>query len=488
MSRKAAAAGLLLIVTLLFYANCFSGVFVYDDFINIVNNPAVRTWDCAVSGTSRPLVNLTFWLHFKTGLLHAAHFHAVNLALHLANALLVYLIISHLLAGRVCMRGCSAESAALVTALIWAVHPVNTESVTYIVQRAEVLSAFFVLSGLYTGCLFLDGKSGRAAYVLVPLLFLLAYFSKPTSVFAPLLLVLTGRFTRTPAGPLVRRSAKILYLLSFLTLLVPVLYLSGTNESQTSAGFGMDYLPLWRYIWAQPGIILLYLWKMIWPWTLLLEYGLDCEVGLAEGGAALAAMLALAGSLWLIVKRSFAGRLGYLWFFTCMLPVLTVPIADLFAEHRLYMAGIGFTLLLVSLAAEGSSRLLPLRISGIASASLAVAAVILLGCRTWKRNADYSDPLILWTQVAQRAPSSLRGYLGAGAVYVERGDLQSGERMFRTGIEVYRTYEGEFMKKSFLTDYAYLCRNLGLVIAARGNTEEGAQLQKEASSLLKDFR
>lgn len=137
------------------YGNSFGGPFIFDDHLHITNNPRIRNlwppWEI-IAGTPRPVVYLSLALnHFISGL-HAWSYHAVNLAVHVAAAWLLFGIVHRTLQGAPLRDrfGPSSHLFALATALLWVAHPLQTESVTYIIQRAESLMGLFFLLALYS--------------------------------------------------------------------------------------------------------------------------------------------------------------------------------------------------------------------------------------------------------------------------------------------------------------------------------------------------
>jgi hypothetical protein len=477
------AAAILLAAVAITYANSMHGVFVYDDFINIVNNPSIKSWQGAVDGTSRPLTNLTFWLHFRLGLTHPVYFHVVNVFLHALNTLLLWGIVlritRHIDAGR-------RLFLSTASAVIWAVHPVQAESVTYIVQRAEVLSAAFMLSGILLG---LHCTRERRKRWIVPLFvaFVFASLSKPTAVAAPFLLLAADAAIARGFRESWRQ-AWLVHAVSFASLLVPAMLLWQANESTTSAGFSMPIVTFGQYLLFQPRAIAVYIAKLVWPSTLLIDYGYDLDPWTVSLGfaALIVAGTALAVR---ISRRGGVSRLGVAWFYIALAPVMLVPLADLFAEHRLYLASAGFAVVLVSALLEGCRRATR---DDWRAAVLFLAAVstlaAMLALRAVSRNADYRDELVLWGQVAEQRPGNIRGHLGVGSSLAGRGDFRQAERSFRMAILVYKGLESRFLKESFRTDYAYACRNLAVLLAANGAQEESSAFMTEAMNNASEFR
>src|SRR3989338_2627471 len=145
---------LIVVAGLAAYHNSFSGVFTLDDASGIIHNVRIRhLWPPSyLTHTTRPLADLTFALNYALGGLNPISYHLVNLAIHLAAALVLYgLIRRTCLTERLRARwGTTASTLAVAVALLWVVHPLTTQAVTYIVQRAEALMALGYLGTLYS--------------------------------------------------------------------------------------------------------------------------------------------------------------------------------------------------------------------------------------------------------------------------------------------------------------------------------------------------
>ena len=155
-------AVILVLACILAYANSLSGPFIFDDRLAIVENPQIREWwklgtvlspERELPTAGRPLVNLSFALNYAVGGLRVTGYHIVNLALHLLSALLLFGIVRRTLElPQVKKRsGDMAPNLGLAVALLWTLHPLNTESVNYVTQRTELMMAFFYLLTLYAG-------------------------------------------------------------------------------------------------------------------------------------------------------------------------------------------------------------------------------------------------------------------------------------------------------------------------------------------------
>ncbi len=462
------------------YANSFAGSFLFDDERAIVDAPATRQlWPFpgAPLPGPRSLVMWTLALNYAVGGLHVWGYHAFNLLVHLLAGLTLYgLVLGTLSLPSLQARyGCHARWLALAVALIWVVHPLQTESVTYIIQRAEAMVSLFYLLTFF--CLLHAVQDCRLRwgwYAGCVLCCALGMLCKEVMCTAPLLVLLYDRiFLATSWVELLRRRA-LLYLGLAATLIIlapsltnafvlppasrPAVAPTGPEakpatsehfpispESDLSAGFGMASLSWQQYARTQPRVILHYLRLAFWPDSLCLNYGWPVADPVAAivpcvlvGGLVLLALIAL-------FRWQAVGFVGA-WFFLILAPTSTImPIADLAVEHRIYLA-LAAPVLLVVLAGEWALRNAGRRFGSDLSrraglVGLLLAAVVLpLGWRTIERNKDYYHPIRMWSVTAEQRPNNARVHASLGRYLTEHGDLTTAERHCRLALQLRPDY------------------------------------------------
>ena len=260
------------------YFNSFSGVFVLDDHRAIVENDAIhRLWPLApiVSGM-RPVLNFTLALNYALGGLDVWHFHLVNLLIHILAGLTLFGVLRRSLLTEKLKTAYQNQASwlALAIALLWLIHPVQTQSVTYIIQRAESLMGLFSLFALYS--LICSNNSTRAGawHVLSILSFALGMGSKEIAVTAPFTLLLYDRVFLTNSWNEVLRKRWRLYLGLFIILGISVgsLVLKYAASDDPTAGFSVKAITPFEYARTQPGVILHYLRLAFSPYPLVFDY------------------------------------------------------------------------------------------------------------------------------------------------------------------------------------------------------------------------
>ncbi|HVU17534.1 MAG TPA: tetratricopeptide repeat protein [Candidatus Didemnitutus sp.] len=416
-------AGLLVAAVLAIFLNGRGAPFVFDDLPSIVDNPSIRHFSTAFTPpadgstvTGRPLLNLTFAFNYAVGGLNPVGYRLTNIAIHaLATVLLFGIVRRTFLTARLRPRfGADANLLAGVSSLLWAVHPLQTESVTFVVQRAESLAALCILAALYA---FIRGTetSDRARIGWLGLSVVataLGMAVKETVVVTPLLIVLYDRcFCSESFAGAARQRRGYFLCLAASWLVLAALVLLATGRRGTGAGLGLGVTP-WQYLETQAVALARYLRTIFWPSPLVFDYG--SEVVTSWTGAILPGFLVLTllgVTLWALIRRPLIGFIGGTFFLRLAPSSSVIPIiGQTMAEHRLYLplAAVvaGATVALYSVAGRGALL-------------VGIAAATVLGFVTRHRNADYLDPLVLWTKTVAAAPRNYRAHYNLG-VELER--------------------------------------------------------------------
>jgi len=433
------AALLLLTLVGLAYANSLEGTFVYDDIPAILDNGTIRDFfsfqwlaggpaDTSVSG--RPVVNWTLAINYALGGEDPYGYHLFNIGIHTANSLLLYLLVLTLL-GR---RGADPSKGrwlALGGAALWAVHPLGTQAVTYVIQRAESMSAFFLLLFL-TASAWGWEKSGRHWTWVALASCGLGMATKETMVVAPLLLALQdGLFY---GGSWKERWAerRVIYTGSVLCWgLLAFLITTGTQSGETAAG---EHLSPWLYLASQTGVIVHYLKLIFWPASLCFDYAWPVEFNfsrvLLPGTFLVAALAVSVRATW--KRRAWAYPLTA--FFLLLAPTSSIlALPDLAVEHRMYLPSATVLILSIILL-----RAIWLRL-GIPPWTLwppITILIVVLVLATRARNEVYHSPGTLWTDVLSKRPGNARAMHNLGQWEVDQGRTASGLRLLDEAIEV----------------------------------------------------
>jgi tetratricopeptide (TPR) repeat protein len=458
--RRLLAGGLIVLAALAAYGNTFSAPFIFDDFPSIVNNPTIRhlgsAWLPPHDGsgvTGRPLVNFSLAVNYALGGLDMRGYHATNLAIHILAALTLFGIVRRtLLQISECGRGegtpptTLAEAAlplAFTVALLWAVHPLQTESVTCIIQRTESLMGLFYLLTLYC---FIRAVEGRSGFTPAPsginpdlqpkrgnppnsqlpalnfqpstlnsriwslgsiVCCLLGMATKEVMVSAPLMVLL---YDRTFVAGTFREAWKKRwrYFLGLACTWILLGYLVATvgGSRGKAAGFGLGITP-WTYALTQCRAIIHYLKLSVWPHPLILDYGVKIVPHLAEVlPQAIVLVLLVLATIFGVWRHPVLGFVGA-WFFAILAPSSSVVplVTQAVAEHRMYLPLAAVVVWVVL----GLYRLLGRR-AAYAGAGLAV----LLTGLTLQRNEVYRSDIGLWSDTTAKCPDNERAFYNLG--------------------------------------------------------------------------
>jgi tetratricopeptide (TPR) repeat protein len=470
-------AGALAIVVGCFaaYIPAIQGGFVWDDDDYVTANPLLaapdglyRIWFSTDTPSQYfPLVYTTFRVEYQLWGLNPAGYHAVNVAIHSINALLIWLI----------LRRLSIPWAWFASA-VFALHPVNVESVAWITERKNVLMLFFSLLSVLCWVEFVFiSKSGRKAILLYAgsLLFCaLALFSKATACTLPAALLLILWLKRSPVT--VKRWLQIVpYIAMAIGIGLLVMWWEKHHQGMGVVNLGLSgtekTLIAGRALWF-------YLWKLIWPVNLAFSYprwNIDAHSVWQYGWpVASAAVLAFA---WFWRQRLGRGVVTTILFFPAMLfpmlgffPLYTF-VYTFVADHYQYMASIGP----IALVAAGGAMLFG-RSGKNAKFIIASAAGVLLltlGILTWRQCEAYRSADTLWVDTLEKNPDS----------WLAHGELASSlyrQRKFDEALpHLDRLLElAPYVKKIHPRAYsdAYYCK--GLIFTAKGRSEDAAEQYK----------
>ena len=426
-----------MVAGVLTYANALGHPFLFDDSAAIVDNPTIRAlWPSLRGGPAqmptagRPLVNLTFALNYLAGGLAPWGYHAVNLAVHIGCALLLFALLRRVLALPRLATIVSGQETGLAaaTALLFLVHPLTSEVVNYATERTEGLMALALLATLYAGVRAVSARRSAWWHLGSVTACAAGMACKESMVTAPvLMLLLDATFISDGLFVAVRRR-RLYYAGLFATwLLLAVLIIEGPRSN--SAGFSSGVSP-WNYLLNQGPLIVHYLRLVAWPTSLVLDYGEPAPQALAAVWPAAGVVLILLVATVAAWRRApFLAFLGT-WFFLTLAPTSSfVPIAtEVGAERRMYLPLVA----VLTLVVVGIAKVLERRSAGTTGTNIArmsvAAACVVLSLLTMGRNREYATGLQIWQTVVDRHPSGRAHYnLGLELKSVGRRDDAIGE-------------------------------------------------------------
>ncbi len=411
--------GLIIVAGALTFSNSLAGPFIWDDLNSIQQNQTLRRmWPLSAALSppretpvgGRPLVNLSFAVNYAIGGLEVRGYHVGNIVIHVACALILFGLVRRTLLGpRLRDRfGASANAVALVSALLWMVHPLQTEPVDYITQRTESMMGLFWLVTLYFAMRARRSASAPRWLAASVLACALGMACKESMATAPLIVLLyDGTFEFDSFRQAIQGRWRLYAALAATWIELALLNSSVPRSTVgTSSGVGV-----WTYLLNQCEMIAQYLRLTLWPRALVLDYGLPRALAIRDvlPQAVVVVSLLLATAVALVRWRT----LGFLCaaFFLTLAPTTSlIPIAsEVGAERRMYLPLAALAVLVALAGWRALDRLgawlgKPSRRIALVGATVAASAVAALATRTAYRNAEYASPLALWRTVVERRP------------------------------------------------------------------------------------
>jgi tetratricopeptide (TPR) repeat protein len=472
------------------YHNAFSGPFIYDDETAISDNPSIRhlwpPWttfspppDLTVSG--RPLANFTLAVNYALSGTDTWSYHALNLLIHVLAGLTLFGIVRRTLAGPVeaqtrCARlqghskptplQLDATLFAFTVALLWSLHPLQAEAVTYIVQRVESLMALFFLLTFYCFIRSVDSPKPRFWQGCAVGACLLGAATKEVIAMAPVLVLLYDRTFVGGSFAEAWRRRRWLHLALAATWLPLAALVAGTgwNRNGTS-GFDIGVSP-WAYWLTQFEALARYLRLSVWPHPLVFEYGTFWVHRTAEVAAYALLVVPLAvATLVALWRWPVPGFLGA-WFFGILAPTSIMPgRIQMIVEHRMYLPLAAVIAAVAGgLAARGGRR-------GLAALLVLAAA---LGCLTERRNEVYRAALTLWSDTVASRPDNDRAQNNLANALDDVGRIPEAITHYETALRL-------------KPDYPEAHSNLGNALRKMGRIPEAIAQCQAALQLEPDY-
>lgn len=424
------AIGLLVLFAGLAYSNSFGVPFYFDDYGSIIGNPAVQqglNWQVLWEfSPARIITYATLAMNYSFGGLNTAGYHILNLFIHISSGIVVYFLARRLAALSQADDAEAPHWIGLAAALLFTLHPLQTQAVTYIVQRAALLTALFYLLALLA---YVEARLRRQPLWLLPaaLAGAAALLSKQNAATLPLAVLLL-ELTVLPAGRYNRKIAAALLVAALLAtvaaLAVPEL---ADRLRETRDVSRLDYFR------AQGLALCIYIGKFFFPIGLRLEYGIQPikDFNAIVIFCWLAHIAALAAAMLLrkiLPLLSFALLFYYL---AHLVESSIFPIRDLVFEHRSYLPNFGLALAIAFLA----WRFLASRLAEKGRLALWLIPALLLTGMSFARNGEWRDPFTFYQRNAELAPQASRVWLALSEEYVKRGDPEKALRLLQNAVQ-----------------------------------------------------
>jgi tetratricopeptide (TPR) repeat protein len=431
------------------YWNARQVPFIFDDWLSVVDNPYLRGWwrhlpsvlfpEREMPASGRPIPAFSFAINYALGGLNVEGYHVWNLAVHLCCGLLLFGTIRRALelpnlGGRLSGR---STDVAFACALLWTLHPLNTEVVNYVSQRMESMMAVFYLLTIYSSIRAHGSARAFRWQTLAVVASVLGLLSKETMATAPVLVILFDSVFVYGSIKEAFRSRRGFYLCLVATWLVlpPIMW---TGPRNRSTGFSIGLSP-WTYLLNQTVVITHYLRQVVWPRSLVLMYGPTLPLQLSDVlPHALFITSLLVATAVALIRAPAIGFLGA-WFFVTLAPASSfVPIlTEVGADRRMYLPLAGLLVLAIvggSTVWDRVTRTQSTRTTSVAWALLLAGVSLAASAGTIARNREYASPLTLAETTLDRWPTAFAHRMfGIELIRAGRGD--EGADHLRTAVE-----------------------------------------------------
>ncbi|HTB79719.1 MAG TPA: tetratricopeptide repeat protein [Opitutaceae bacterium] len=481
----------LVLAVLAAYGNSFSCTFVLDDTTSILGNRTIQhLWTglsppvhAGVGG--RPLLNFSYALNYAMDGTAVQGYHLFNIIIHALAGLTLFGLVRRTLLRPVLPARLreAAMPLAFVVASLWMLHPLQTESVTYISQRAESLMALWYLLTLYCFARGAESSASRSWFVLALTACLLGMATKEVMASAPLMVMLYDRtFFAGSFSQAWRRRWRFYLGLASSWILLGCL-MTGLHDRGVGFDRGVSW---WAYAMTECWVIVQYLELTVWPHPLVFDYGPEV---MKHAGEAIPYVLVLAGlatatlvGLWRWPVPGFVGG----WVFVILAPTSSVvPVnGQPMAENRMYLPlAAVIALIVLGLYSLAGRRILP----------LLLGSAIGLGFLTGRRNMDYQSRMSIWSDTVAKCPGNARGHDSLGNALDDNGRTEEALQEYKKAVDLAPNDPREHYnlgraleKLGQMTEalaqyqealrrnpnYAEAHNNLGVVLAHLGQTDE----------------
>jgi tetratricopeptide (TPR) repeat protein len=400
------------------YAPTLESPFLFDDqylpfALPYFGENPLRLW----IGGVRPALMFGFWLNYQIAGQDTFWYHVVNVLFHVFNAGLVFLIVRKLLQ----LAGETRESSlvALFAAALFLLHPVQTESVSYVASRSENQSTAFYYGAAAVFLYRRQQAIGWRRTGLVLLLFLLAIATKEHAITLPALLLLTDYFWN-PGFSFqgIRRNWRLYVSVIAGGLVAGNYILSRIGDTAAAeAGFGLKGVAWYQYLFTQFEVFFIYLRLFVLPANLTVDYDHAFVRSVFElsGIFWLVILLATLALAWIYRRRYPLAAFGLFAVVLLLAPTSSIlPIRDPIAERRMYLPMIGYLLIVVEFLRRFRLRRLAL-LAGMG------AILVMAAAATYARNQVWSGPVPFWEDAAKKAPNKRRPRFQLAFAYYEAG-------------------------------------------------------------------
>ena len=470
---------LLAIAVILIYAEALSGPFIFDDINNIRENAHIRISRITLNGLAaaafdspsghRPVPNVSFALNYYVHGYNVVGFHVVNIIIHVITGILLYFFVqSTFRTPALRSRYAHYKWISFFAAAIWLVHPLQTQSISYIVQRMNSMAAMFYILSFWCYAQLRLNLQGRSKWWLLSgciLAGMLALGTKENAATLPFFLLLyEWYFFQNLSLKWLKNHLALLAGLLLLLAIVALIFLGLEPLDKIWSGYAFrPFTPLQRLL-TEMRVVIFYIGLFLWPHPsrLNLDHDFALSYALTDPITTLYAMLAIVAMLVaaaIMAKRQRLISFGILWFLGNLAIESSIFGLELIFEHRLYLPSMMCSLIVVLLVYRLAK---PLWLKPLIWCTLAIVAALW----TYERNEIWVDRITIWQDCVDKSPHKARPYNNLGVALAEEGQYVKAIELYQKALQINPAYPNAYA-------------NLGFALAKQGKVEESiTQFQK----------
>lgn len=483
---------LILLLSFLIYFNTLETPFILDDNKLITDNSAIQNGSVFTSfNLPRYVGYVSFGINYKISKFNPISYHIVNILIHCLNAMLIIILLAKLFS-RVKERDLLQNYKYLpyFVALLFVVHPLQTQAVTYIVQRLTSLAAMFVLLSLILYIKFRESNKKYFLYCLSLFFAILAYKTKENTATLPLMIVATeAMFLREEVNVAVRK--KVVWLIPFfiLIILIPLSFIDLKTVNISNIGDSLNKIEstmqnIFRefrettqetklisrqeYLITEFNVILTYIRMLFYPANQSLHHIYPLANSLFEIPTFFSfLLLILIIVIAILLSREYIELLfGVIWFYIFLLVESSIiPIQDVIFEHRVYLPSIGIFIVFI----YGLFFLIG-RIGFKVLVAIVIVALLILSILTYRRNLVWKDEISIWKDVINKYPLNYIAHGSLGTAYGKINQCDKAIDELKISLDIY-------------PKYAKALNNLGTCYVRIGNIKEALEAYYRAIEL-----
>lgn len=481
---------LLTVLVCVLYGSTLFHSFHYDDIPSILEKPWIRGLDkipdLLTQWNIRPVLVFSFNINHAISGFNVWSYHVVNILLHLGVVFLVYRLAFQILKF---LERCGKKPPALwspipyLAAVIFAVHPLATQSVTYISSRSSLLATLFYLATIilffkaFDATRKKEGEPYRWTFIAAGLCLLLGALSKEIIVSIPAILFLYHYYFYS--GETFRKWITCAYAPILLVGMPIVIFIVWRVFSQGGIlPTGETYLSGATYFLTQSFVIPFeYFWKMLFPinQSIDVNFPIRSDWGVLANYAGFLALGIFVVALCRVTSVSRVAGFGLVWMLITILPTSSfVPLHDVAVEHRTYLPLVGYALFLAATLHGLAKLLLQKRMLCHCTQILTVAIIVCYGLLLVNRNAVWKNEITLWSDAKEKAPGLVRPYNNLGQAYDQRREYLKAIREFEAALKIQ-------------PNYVFALSNLGNVYGKMNNFPQAIDKFRRVLALQSDY-